>query len=144
MSSMDLKPLSKKLADIDFTMLQTHTDNGQIAGRPMSNNGEVEYQGDSYYFTWHQSRMVQDIQRDPRVALCFQANTGLLGKPGIMVHVEGNAELINDKAAFSQHWNAELDRWFKDGVDTPGVVMIKVHAARINYWDGEDNGEMVL
>ncbi len=39
---------------------------------------------------------------------------------------------------------AYLERWFKDGVDTPGLVLIKVHAGRIHYWDGEDEGEVNL
>ena len=28
--------------------------------------------------------------------------------------------------------------------DTPGLVLIKVHAIRIHYWDGEDEGEVAL
>jgi general stress protein 26 len=37
-----------------------------------------------------------------------------------------------------------MDRWFKQGVDTPGVAMLKIHATRIRYWDGEDEGELML
>ncbi len=60
----------------------------------------------------------------------------------IYVAVEGSAELIRDKAAFKQHWTSDLDRWFDKGVDTPGIVLIKVKARRITYWDGEDEGEV--
>ena len=60
------------------------------------------------------------------------------------VAVEGAAELIRDKSQFEQHWTSDLDRWFKDGVDTPGLILIKVHAQRIHYWDGEDEGEVSL
>ena len=28
------------------------------------------------------------------------------------------------------------------GPDTPGLVLIKVHAKRIHYWDGDDSGEL--
>ena len=31
---------------------------------------------------------------------------------------------------------------FKDGVDSPGLVLIKAHATRIHSWDGEDQGEV--
>ena len=34
----------------------------------------------------------------------------------------------------------ELNRWFPDGIDTPSLVLIKVHADRIRYWDGEQDG----
>ena len=51
MSEWTLEDISEKLRDIDFAMLMTHTETGEIAGRPMSNNRDVEYDGDSYYFT---------------------------------------------------------------------------------------------
>lgn len=144
MSDLTLDQLSKKIADIDFTMLVTRTDNGQLAGRPMSNNADVEFDGDSFFFAWDSSRLAGDITRDARVALTLQGKAGLLGKPPMMISIQGSAELIRDKAAFEAHWQDELDRWFTEGVDTPGVVMIKVHAERIHYWDGEEEGEFVL
>lgn len=144
MSDMSLQELSKKMRGIDFAMLTTRTDGGQLGARPMSNNGDVEYDGDSYYFTWEQSRTVDDIKREPKVGLSFQGSKGLLGKPPPFISVEGLAELIRDKASFEKHWTKELDRWFEQGIDTPGVVLIKVHATRIHYWDGEDEGEVAV
>lgn len=85
-----------------------------------------------------------DIQRDPKVSLSFQGSKGLLGSPPLFVSVEGTAELIRNKAEFEAHWTKDLDRWFVDGVDTPGVVLIKVHAERIHYWEGEDDGELLV
>jgi general stress protein 26 len=38
----ELKEMSKTMAEIDFAMLTTRTDGGQLATRQMSNNGEVE------------------------------------------------------------------------------------------------------
>lgn len=144
MPEKTLADLSKTMSDIDFVMLLTKTQGGAIAGRPMSNNGDVEYEGDSFYFTWEDSRMVEDITRDPQVTLSFQGNKGLFGSPPVMIAVEGRGEIIRDKAAFAEHWNSGLERWFEQGVDTPGMAMIRVHADRIHYWDGEDEGELRL
>jgi general stress protein 26 len=144
MATLTMSDLSKKMKSIDFTMLLTHTEGGKIAGRPMSNNGDVEYDGDSYYFTWEQSRTVSDIDRDPNVTLSLQGSKGLLGKPPLMIAVEGAAELVRDKVAFEAHWTPDLERWFPEGVATAGLVMIKVHAQRIHYWDGEEEGELAL
>ena len=139
-----LSEIAEGMRDIDFTMLTTHGPDGTIAARPMSNNREVDYDGDSYYFTWDSSLMVADIGRDPGVALTFQGKAGLLGMRPFFVAVEGEADVIRDKARFAEHWTKGLDRWFEQGVDTPGVVMIHVHATRIHYWDGEDEGEVKL
>jgi general stress protein 26 len=109
----------------------------------MSNNGDVAYDGTSYYFSYEQARAISDIQRDPKVALGFSSEAGLFSK-GIYVAVEGTAELIRDKAAFQQHWTSDLDKWFDKGVDTPGIVLIKVKAKRVTYWKGRDEGEVEL
>ncbi|TXR49988.1 pyridoxamine 5'-phosphate oxidase family protein [Phyllobacterium endophyticum] len=138
MSEMNLSDLAAKMQEIDICMLMTHTDNGAIAGRPMSNNRDVEYDGDSYFFTWDKSRMTSDIEGNSKVALTFR------GAKAFSISLEGEAELVRDKEAFREHWTSDLDDWFKEGVDTPGVVMIKVHATRAHYWDGMDEGEIKI
>ena len=142
MTEMTLADLSKKMADIDFAMLSTRAENGAIAARPMSNNGDVEYDGDSWFFTYEEAHTVADIQRDAKVGLSFQGAKSLLGKPPLFIAVEGTAELIRDKAAFAEHWTKDLDYWFEQGIDTPNIVLIKVHASRIHYWNGKDEGEI--
>jgi general stress protein 26 len=52
--------------------------------------------------------------------------------------------LIRDKQAFKDHWTRDLDRWFEQSVDTPSPTLIKIHAQRIKYWDGETDGELRL
>lgn len=144
MAKMTKTELADAMGKIDFAMLTTRTEGGQLATRPMSNNGEVEYDGDSYYFSWDDARTVADIARDAQVALSFQGKAGLLGKPPLFVAVEGTAQLVRDKAAFADHWSADLERWFPDGIDTDGLVMIHVHADRIHYWDGNDEAEVTI
>ena len=143
MSKKTLAEIAKEMAGIDIAIMSTHTDNGEIANRPMSNNGDVAYDGTSYYFTYQQARAVSDIERNPKVALGFSSEAGLFSK-GIYVAVEGTAELIRDRAAFRQHWTSDLDKWFDEGIDTPGIVLIKVQAKRVTYWKGRDEGEVQL
>jgi len=139
-----LGDIAETMRDIDFAMLTTRTDGGAIAARPMSNNREVEYDGDSWYFAFENTRTVQDIARDANVGLAFQTRGGLLGKPPMFIHVEGQAEIIKDKATFAEHWTDGLDRWFERGIDTPGLTLIRVRGVRAHYWDGEDQGELML
>jgi len=139
-----LSDLSEKMRDIDFAMLSTHTSGGAIGARPMSNNRQVDYDGDSFYFAHDSARSVHDIAADPQVGLSFLGSSGVLGMRPFFVAVEGKAELIRDKNRFEAHWTKDLDRWFSQGVDTPGLVLIKVHADRVHYWDGEDEGEVTV
>ncbi|MEO6387616.1 MAG: pyridoxamine 5'-phosphate oxidase family protein [Croceibacterium sp.] len=145
--SKTLADISEAMRDIDFCMLVSRAADGAIAGRPMSNNREVEYEGTSRFFTYDDSHMTHEIDRDPSIGLTYQGKAGLLGvvgKPGMFIHVEGTGRLVKDKAQFAKYWTEGLDRWFEQGVDTPGLTLIEVEANRIHYWDGEDSGEVKL
>ena len=144
MASMTFEDLSSQMKKIDFCMLSTNAGSGRISARPMSNNGDVEYDGDSWFFSYEDSRKITEIEGIDIVSLTFTAPPSLLGKPGIFIAVEGVASLVRDKAAFEDHWVPDLERWFPEGVDTPGIVLIKVSASSIRYWDGEENGEVTL
>ena len=144
MGDLTLEDLSKHMKKIDFGMLTTKTKGGALGSRPMSNNGEVEYDGDSYFFTDASTTTVSDIEDDNNVGLTYTGTPGILGAPPIFIAMEGTATLIRDKAQFAAHWHKALDRWFEQGVDTPGLVMIHVKSERIHYWDGMDSGELVL
>ena len=142
MSQWSLEDVAEKMRDIDFAMLSTRTDGGAIAARPMSNNRDVEYDGDSWFFAMDDTRMVQDILAEPNVGLSMQGAKGLLGKPPLFLSIEAKAEIVRDQARLEEHWQDELERWFEQGVNTPGLVLIKAHASRIHYWAGEDQGEI--
>ncbi|MDB5691948.1 MAG: pyridoxamine 5-phosphate oxidase [Alphaproteobacteria bacterium] len=144
MAEMSLADIAEKMRDIDFAILSTRTEGGAIAGRPMSNNREVEFDGDAYFFACDHTRTIGDIERDPCVGLGYQGKSGALGMRPFFVTVEGRAALIRDKARFEEHWTSGLDRWFEQGVDTPGLVLIKVSAERLHYWNGMEEGELSL
>ena len=144
MGDKSLPDISEAMRDIDFCMLSTRTAAGGIAARPMSNNREVGYDGDSYFFSCDDAHSIGEIEADPNVGLTYHAKDHLLGRPGIFISIEGKAELIRDKAEFEEHWTDGLDRWFRQGVDTPALVLIKVHADKLHYWDGEDEGDVTI
>ncbi|WP_426038295.1 pyridoxamine 5'-phosphate oxidase family protein [Cypionkella sp. TWP1-2-1b2] len=57
----------------------------------------------------------------------------------VIIAVQGHATLIHDKSSFAEHWVSPL---VSQGIDTVGMTLINVHAARIRYWDGEDSGKI--
>ncbi|QSR19396.1 pyridoxamine 5'-phosphate oxidase family protein [Novosphingobium sp. KA1] len=139
-----LAELSNKIKDIDFAMLATHTRGGAIAARPMSNNREVDYQGTAWFFTKETALIVADIEADPKILLSYQGKSELLGQRPFFLAVEGHARLIRDKAALAEHWTDGLDRWWPEGPETPGLVLIEARGERAHYWEEEEEGEIVL
>ena len=144
MSDLNLPELAKKMGSIDFSMLLTHTPSGDIAGRPMSNNGDVAYDGTSWFFAFEDSDVVRQSSANPKVSLSFSGSKSLLGKPPLFVAVEGDAQIVRERAVLEAHWVDGLERWFQQGVDTPGIVLISVVARRIHWWEGEESGELVM
>ncbi|WP_426059952.1 pyridoxamine 5'-phosphate oxidase family protein [Hymenobacter sp. B1770] len=138
MAAKTLKDIAAKLANLDIAILTTHTSKGQVSSLPISNNGKVEYDGNSYYFTHEGSRTVQDILENPHVHLNFE------GPRRLYISIVGTAHLIRQKAAMRKHWVPDLEAWFKNGIDTPGVVLVHVQANCIKYCEGEEEGELQI
>ena len=80
--------------------------------------------------------MVADIERNSKVSLAFQ------GKNGFWLAVKGVGEVIRDRGEFPNTGIPKSKSGFEDGVDTEGLVMLKIGATRAYYWDGRDEGEV--
>ena len=138
MANKKMKELSRKMKKLDICLLTTQKGRGTLYSRPMSNNGDVEYDGNSYFFSFEDSSAVQQITKKPAVSLGFE------GPKNLFITVSGTAKLIRTKSKMEDHWQKQLQRWFPEGLDTPGIVMIHVKAKQIKYWQNEDQGEISL
>lgn len=127
------------MRDLDFCMLTTRSEDGQLHGRPMSNNGEVEFDGDVWFFSAVDTRKVKEIEADPGVHLSY-ADV----KRFRFISMSGEAEIVRDVQKKQELWVEELERWFEDGPESEDVVLIKVTPSVVAYWNGEDEGEVTL
>jgi general stress protein 26 len=129
----DLAEIAQLIADIDICMLVTRSDDG-LRGRPMSNNRNVEYDGDSWFFAYRDGQHVADIEGDPDVALAYMHT-----ERGIWISIEGEAQVTDDVDRKRSLWQDELKMWFPEGPEDERVVLIKVAADRARLWnDGEE------
>ena len=138
MSTSKLKLIAKKMKDLDICMLSTNGPRGVVNVRPMSNNRNVTYNGESFFFSFRDTRKVNDIKRTASVSLSFT------GSNGTYIIVTGKARMIKDKTIWEEHWDKSLNQWFKKGMDTPGIVLIAVKATHIKYWDKYKEGDIEL
>ena len=77
MPNESLQAIAQKMRNLDIANFSTVTDGGALATRPMSNNGDVEFDGNSWYFTYEEARLVADIGRNPNVGLGFEGEDDL-------------------------------------------------------------------
>ncbi len=126
--SEEFKAIAKAMAKIDFCMMQTVGDT-EVNTRPMSNNGEVEYDGDNWFFSHRDSNKVREIAADNRVHLVFADN-----QDPSFIAVWGEGEIVDDDSLKEKFWHKELEQWFENGPQGPSVVLIKVSANKIQTW----------
>lgn len=138
MATLSLAALAKQMKEMDICMFTTLGTRGGLNSRPMSNNRDVTWKGDSYFFTFEKSRKIKELEKDPSVILNFE------GKVDLYLSVAGKAKLIRNKTTFAKHWVKDLDRWFKDGIDSEGLVLIHVKGTKIHYWQKEKEGEIKI
>lgn len=138
MKKEDLKEVAEKMKKIDFCLMTTAGEKGKFNSRPMSNNGEVEFDGDSWFFTYQDTDKIREIKKNPAVSLNFS------GDGMIFIHVAGHARIITDKNLMKKYWLPSLEMWFPEGVDTEGIAMIEVKAETIKYWNKEKEATINL
>ena len=137
--SDSITKIAELMRDLDFCMLTTRARDGRLHARPMSNNGEVEFDGDVWFFSASDSRKVGEIEAEPRVELSY-ADTQQFR----FVSMSGVAEVVRDTAKKQELWLEELRRWFEDGPESDDVVLIKVVPSVVAYWTGDGDGEITV
>ena len=66
-----LDKLREIIKAVDFCMLTTVDEHGDLHSRPMSNNRDVEFDGDLWFFTYGLSHKADEVGRIPNVNVSF-------------------------------------------------------------------------
>jgi general stress protein 26 len=125
--------LVQLLKDARMAMLVTINDHGEFESRPMAVQ-EAEFDGDLWFFAYDSSTVFNDISQRPQVNVAISDE-----KHQAWVSVSGTASAVHDRAKAEQLWNPFYKTYFPDGLDTPGLALIKVQATSAQYWDAPDS-----
>lgn len=135
MKRASLKTIAQKMKNLDLCIMVTQDGRQSMFSRPMSNNGKVEYDGTSWFFTYEGSNKVRHIETNPKVSLLFQRGDKF------WLECYGRASIVRRRSMLEELWADSLAQWFPDGLDTPGICLIKVVASRVHFWDRGDEGQ---
>ena len=125
------------MRDMDLCFMVTRDVDG-LCSRPMSNNEDVDWNGGNWFFSNGETRKVRQLEADPTVMLDFSGKSD-------WVSLRGRAKLHrNDRALFEKHWVDDLDRWFEQGIDTPGLTLIEVAAGEAELFGKSGEGVISL
>jgi general stress protein 26 len=126
----DLQKLRDLVKEIDFCMLTTIDENGDLHSRPMSSNGDIDENGDLWFFTGVSSLKVSEISNAPKVNVSFADP-----KNQHYISITGVAELVRDRKKIEELWKPEFKMWFPKGKDDPEIALLKIHLEKAEYWD---------
>lgn len=130
----DLNKLREMIKDIDFCMLTTIDENGDLHSRPMSSNGQIDPNGDLWFFTSASSHKVSEVANSPKVNVSFADPENQK-----YISTSGRAELIGDRRKIEELWKPEFKIWFPKGKDDPEIALLKVNLEKAEYWDSSSS-----
>lgn len=123
--------VAELMQGVRIAMLANLSADGKIVSRPMGVQ-EVEFDGDLWFFTYEDSEKVRELQANPSCNVAFNSKNS-------WVSLSGTAELVNDTDKAKQLWQPLLKAWFPNGLETPGLRLLKIHADSAEYWDTSSN-----
>jgi len=125
-----LLKLRDLVKDIDCCMLTTIDERGDLHSRPMSSSGDIDPDGDIWFFTGASSHKVSEIKDTPRVNVSFADPQNQN-----YVSITGRARLIRDRKKIAELWQPQLVRWFPEGKEDPNLALLRVKIEKAEYWD---------
>ena len=129
-----LAKLREIVKAVDICMLTTVDERGDLHSRPMSNNRDIEFDGDLWFFTYGSSHKVDEVNREAKVNASFADVDNQL-----YASLTGRAEVVRDRAKIEELWKPELRAWFPEGMETPDIALLKVTVGRAEYWDSSQS-----
>lgn len=119
--------------DIHTVMLTSSTPSGMLDGRPMGVQ-QLDDTGVLWFFTGDDTAKVEEIQRNPGVALSY-----IDTRKATYVFARGSAVVLKDRAKAQELWSPLAKAWF-DGPDDPNLSLLRVQVESAEYWNDPAGG----
>ncbi|ROS75293.1 pyridoxamine 5'-phosphate oxidase family protein [Cellulomonas sp. PhB143] len=115
------------VGDARIAMLTTLDADGALVSRPMGVQA-TEEDADLWFFADAHAHTAGEVAHDARANAAFSTSSSWLS-------VSGRLAVVRDLDAIREHWGPSAEAWFPDGPETPGVVLLRLHAETAEYWD---------
>lgn len=131
--SSQVAELAAKIKPVRFGMFTTVDQHGHLTSQPMTNQ-EIDADGGLWFYTSTMTDLWENIATNPKVNVAFAEPADSL-----YVSISGTAERVVERARIRELWNPMVAAWFPNGVDDPHLVLVRVAAKTVHYWDSNDN-----
>lgn len=132
-ASENLQIVGNIIEDVRVAMMTTFGSDGLPASRPMWVQ-EVDQFGQIWFFTSTSSYLVQQVRQNPKVHVTFADS-----RKNKFLTAHAMATEVQDHQKMKQLWDPTLKAWFKEGLETPGIVLLKLQMDDAEYWDSPNS-----
>lgn len=129
-NSPECSQLCQLIKHLQFAMLTTTNDDGQLISRPMAPL-EMSSDGSIWFFTSLKSAKIKQLSA---LNLAFTD-----ADRGTYVSITGQGELVRDAAQITRLWTPAAKPWFPEGPESPDLCLLKVVPQIAEYWDAPDS-----
>jgi general stress protein 26 len=128
-NTSDIQKLWDLIKGIEVAMLTTVDTGGVLHSRPMATQ-DLDFDGYLWFFTDAASHKVDEVNSHREVNLVYVDKT-----KNRFVSVSGAGRVLRDLQKARELWRPHLRAWFPNGVDDPGVALLRVEVRKAEYWD---------
>ncbi len=132
------KPQLQKVQDdilaIKVGMLVTKSIVGEkLYARPMQTQ-LMDADGCIWFFSSKHTDKDHEISQGAKVNVAYADSNS-----SSYVSVSGTAHIVEDKEKMEDLWSPIMKAWYPDGIDTPGITLLKIDIDSAAYWDSSAN-----
>lgn len=128
-ASNEQKIIGEIIEDIGVCMLTSINQIGGLHSRPMYVQ-EIDEDGSLWFFTSSESNLMEEINKIPVVNVTFSA----FGKDKFL-SATALAYEAYDQKKMQELWTPSLEVWFKDGIETKDITLLRLDLQDVEYWD---------
>lgn len=125
----ELNKIQELIASIKVGMFITQSSQGAMYGRPMQTQ-EMDEEGCLWFFSRSQTDKDQEVAQQSSVNIGYADSNN-----SNFVSVSGKASIVKDKERMQELWSPIMKAWYPNGLETPGISLIKVKIESAAYWD---------
>lgn len=125
----EIRKVGEIIGDLRIGMITTLDETHRLASRPMQVQ-EVESAGTLWFFATTKGSLIDDVNGEANVNVTFSS-------PGRnkFLSISGRATAIENRSKMEALWHPSLRLWFEQGLETPGLCLLKVDIQEAEYWD---------
>ncbi len=121
--------LSELIHGLDCAVLTTVRPDGTLHSCPMASNG-LDGDGALWFLTSSRTDKVEAAKTNSRVNVAFADHANQR-----YVSISGYCELVRDHNKTEELWDPGYGSWFAGGMEDPNLILLKITAQQVEYWD---------